>query len=126
MESWSEPIETGEVPPDGSIFDVIVVGGGPSGSKRADESLRRARHQDWCRPPAARADGPPPPQKELARGKTRLLLLGQRAEASREAEHVEQRRERVAVGRLRELPAVAAAVGVDRRERVEELVRDPG
>ena len=35
MESWSEPIETGEVPPDGSIFDVIVVGGGPSGSAAA-------------------------------------------------------------------------------------------
>mgnify|MGYP003303081442 FL=1 len=35
MESWSEPIETGEIPPDGSIFDVIVVGGGPSGSAAA-------------------------------------------------------------------------------------------
>tara|TARA_B100000676_G_C18022105_1_gene813276 strand:+ start:92 stop:1450 length:1359 start_codon:yes stop_codon:yes gene_type:complete len=35
METWDEPIETGEVPPDGSSFDVIVVGGGPSGSAAA-------------------------------------------------------------------------------------------
>ncbi|MBI87601.1 MAG: hypothetical protein CMB67_01025 [Euryarchaeota archaeon] len=35
MESWSEPIDTGDVPSDGSRFDVIVVGGGPSGSAAA-------------------------------------------------------------------------------------------
>ena len=35
MESWEEPIETGEVPEDGVVFDVIVVGGGPAGSAAA-------------------------------------------------------------------------------------------
>ena len=35
MESWEGPIDTGEVPPDGSSFDVIVVGGGPCGSAAA-------------------------------------------------------------------------------------------
>ena len=35
MESWEGPIDTGEVPGDGSSFDVIVVGGGPSGSAAA-------------------------------------------------------------------------------------------
>ena len=35
MESWENPIETGEVPVDGSRFDVIVVGGGPCGAAAA-------------------------------------------------------------------------------------------
>jgi len=35
MESWQGPIDTGEVPDDGEAFDVIVVGGGPSGSAAA-------------------------------------------------------------------------------------------
>ena len=35
MELWDGPIETGEVPDDGSSFDVIVVGGGPCGSAAA-------------------------------------------------------------------------------------------
>ncbi|MEC7756971.1 MAG: NAD(P)/FAD-dependent oxidoreductase [Candidatus Thermoplasmatota archaeon] len=35
MESWQGPIDTGEVPDDGESFDVIVVGGGPSGSAAA-------------------------------------------------------------------------------------------
>ena len=35
MMSWEEPIETGEVPDNDSRFDVIVVGGGPSGSAAA-------------------------------------------------------------------------------------------
>ncbi len=33
--SWTEPINTGEVPNDGSTFDVIIVGGGPAGSSAA-------------------------------------------------------------------------------------------
>jgi flavin-dependent dehydrogenase len=35
MEQWDQPIDTGEVPSDGSRFDVIVVGGGPGGSAAA-------------------------------------------------------------------------------------------
>ena len=35
MGQWLEPIDTGEVPADGSEFDVIVVGGGPCGSAAA-------------------------------------------------------------------------------------------
>ncbi len=35
MEQWDRPIDTGEVPGDGSHFDVIVVGGGPGGSAAA-------------------------------------------------------------------------------------------
>ena len=35
MEAWEQPIDTGEVPEDGSHFDVIVVGGGPGGSAAA-------------------------------------------------------------------------------------------
>ena len=35
MEGWLKPIDTGKVPPDGSEFDVIVVGGGPCGSAAA-------------------------------------------------------------------------------------------
>jgi len=33
--SWELPIDTGEVPDDNSIFDAIVVGGGPGGSSAA-------------------------------------------------------------------------------------------
>ena len=32
---WTHPIETGEVPENGSNFDTIVVGGGPGGSSAA-------------------------------------------------------------------------------------------
>ena len=32
---WDEPIETGAVPDSGSVFDCIVVGGGPGGSAAA-------------------------------------------------------------------------------------------
>ena len=35
MESWEAPIDSGDVPNDGSKFDVIVVGGGPCGSAAA-------------------------------------------------------------------------------------------
>ena len=35
VESWEIPIDTGEVPADGSDFDVVVVGGGPGGSAAA-------------------------------------------------------------------------------------------
>ncbi|MDP7091278.1 MAG: NAD(P)/FAD-dependent oxidoreductase [Candidatus Thalassarchaeaceae archaeon] len=35
MESWEGPIDTGDVPSDGSDFDVIVVGGGPCGAAAA-------------------------------------------------------------------------------------------
>ena len=35
MEQWDQPIDTGEIPSDGSRFDVIVVGGGPGGSAAA-------------------------------------------------------------------------------------------
>tara|TARA_B100000003_G_scaffold88460_3_gene79411 strand:- start:385 stop:1743 length:1359 start_codon:yes stop_codon:yes gene_type:complete len=35
MEVWQGPIDTGDVPPNDSHFDVIVVGGGPSGSAAA-------------------------------------------------------------------------------------------
>jgi len=35
VEAWEQPIDTGEVPEDGSHFDVIVVGGGPGGSAAA-------------------------------------------------------------------------------------------
>jgi geranylgeranyl reductase family protein len=35
MQSWEGPIDTGEIPGDGSGFDVIVVGGGPCGSAAA-------------------------------------------------------------------------------------------
>ena len=35
MEQWEQPIDTGEVPDDGSNFDVIVVGGGPGGAAAA-------------------------------------------------------------------------------------------
>ena len=35
MEVWQAPIETGDIPPNDSHFDVIVVGGGPSGSAAA-------------------------------------------------------------------------------------------
>ena len=35
MESWEKPIETGQVPEDRAMFDVIVVGGGPCGSAAA-------------------------------------------------------------------------------------------
>ena len=35
MPSWTEPIDTGEVPESGASFDAIVVGGGPGGSSAA-------------------------------------------------------------------------------------------
>ena len=35
MDDWEGPIDTGGIPEDGSSFDVIVVGGGPSGSAAA-------------------------------------------------------------------------------------------
>ena len=35
MDDWEGPIDTGSIPEDGSSFDVIVVGGGPSGSAAA-------------------------------------------------------------------------------------------
>ena len=35
MKDWEGPIDTGSIPEDGSAFDVIVVGGGPSGSAAA-------------------------------------------------------------------------------------------
>ena len=35
LHSWEMPIETGEIPVDGSEFDAIVVGGGPGGSSAA-------------------------------------------------------------------------------------------
>ena len=33
---WTHPIETGEVPENGSNFDAIVVGGGPGGLLQRD------------------------------------------------------------------------------------------
>ena len=39
MESWEMPIDTGEVPADGSDFDVIVVGGGREISVAAYNAL---------------------------------------------------------------------------------------
>ncbi|MCP4849681.1 MAG: FAD-dependent oxidoreductase, partial [Verrucomicrobiaceae bacterium] len=35
MEAWEGAIDTGGVPENGSVFDVIVVGGGPAGSAAA-------------------------------------------------------------------------------------------
>ena len=35
VNSWEQPIDTGEVPQDGQVFDAIVVGGGPGGSSAA-------------------------------------------------------------------------------------------
>ena len=35
MDDWEGPIDTGSIPEDGGSFDVIVVGGGPSGSAAA-------------------------------------------------------------------------------------------
>ena len=35
MEAWEEPIQTGDIPETGEVFDVIVVGGGPAGSAAA-------------------------------------------------------------------------------------------
>jgi len=35
MQDWDSPIDSGVVPEDGSIFDVIIVGGGPGGSATA-------------------------------------------------------------------------------------------
>ena len=33
--SWELPIDTGEIPENGAVFDAIVVGGGPGGSSAA-------------------------------------------------------------------------------------------
>ena len=35
LQSWEMPIETGDIPANGSKFDAIVVGGGPGGSSAA-------------------------------------------------------------------------------------------
>ena len=35
MASWTQPIETGDIPESGTSFDAIVVGGGPGGSSAA-------------------------------------------------------------------------------------------
>ena len=35
VNSWEQPINTGEIPPDSTTFDAIVVGGGPGGSSAA-------------------------------------------------------------------------------------------
>jgi len=35
MEAWERAIDTGNVPENNSVFDVIVVGGGPAGSAAA-------------------------------------------------------------------------------------------
>ena len=35
VEVWEEPIQTGDIPETGEVFDVIVVGGGPAGSAAA-------------------------------------------------------------------------------------------
>jgi flavin-dependent dehydrogenase len=35
MSSWTQPIDTGEIPESGASFDAIVVGGGPGGSSAA-------------------------------------------------------------------------------------------
>ena len=35
VNSWEQPIDTGEIPPSSTKFDAIVVGGGPGGSSAA-------------------------------------------------------------------------------------------
>ena len=34
-EDWEVPIDTGDIPMSGSVFDVIIVGGGPGGAAAA-------------------------------------------------------------------------------------------
>ena len=43
VNSWEQPIDTGEVPQDGQVFDAIVVGGGPGGSSAAGYLARLVR-----------------------------------------------------------------------------------
>ena len=35
VRSWEQPIDTGQMPESGDVFDAIVVGGGPGGSSAA-------------------------------------------------------------------------------------------
>ena len=41
QEWWTKPIDSGEAPEDGAIFDVIIVGGGPAGGATAIDLARR-------------------------------------------------------------------------------------
>ena len=43
-DSWTKPINSGDVPNDGSTFDVIVVGGGPGGAAAAAYAAMEGNH----------------------------------------------------------------------------------
>jgi flavin-dependent dehydrogenase len=43
-DSWTKPIDSGEVPNDGASFDVIVVGGGPGGAAAAAYAAMQGDH----------------------------------------------------------------------------------